>query len=171
MFADVLQRELLEEGPPTCIVNPDGEVIYALEQPEWRLVLLDQAALAVLGVVVALLSIPVMAFAFGSKEAYLYLAGVLPAMAIGRGLGRSGRVWRNLAVAALPMASVCPSMMIFSCGCRRRISAASCSAFCAASLSSAEPTTKALPVRLIDMAEVWSTPNMRRGLRVRVPSA
>jgi hypothetical protein len=57
-----------------------------------------------MGVVVALLSIPVMAFAFGSKEAYLYLAGVLPAMAIGRGLGRSGRVWRNLAVAALPMA-------------------------------------------------------------------
>ncbi len=25
----LLQRELLEEGPPTCIVNPDGEVIYA----------------------------------------------------------------------------------------------------------------------------------------------
>ncbi|MGF1628995.1 MAG: PAS domain-containing sensor histidine kinase [Kiloniellaceae bacterium] len=25
----MLQRELLEEGPPTCIVSPDGEVIYA----------------------------------------------------------------------------------------------------------------------------------------------
>lgn len=43
----------------------DGEVIYALEQPEWRLVLLDQAALAALGVVVALLAGSVLGVGFG----------------------------------------------------------------------------------------------------------
>jgi uncharacterized membrane protein YdbT with pleckstrin-like domain len=43
----------------------DGEVIYALEQPEWRLVLLDQAALAGLGVVVALLAAAVLGVGVG----------------------------------------------------------------------------------------------------------
>jgi uncharacterized membrane protein YdbT with pleckstrin-like domain len=38
----------------------DREVIYALEQPEWRLVLLDQAPLALLGVFVSLLATKVL---------------------------------------------------------------------------------------------------------------
>ena len=43
----------------------DGEVTYALEQPEWRLVLLDQAALAALGVVVSIVAASVLSVGIG----------------------------------------------------------------------------------------------------------
>lgn len=43
----------------------DGEVIYALEQPEWRLVVLDQAALGALGVVVSIVAASVLGVGIG----------------------------------------------------------------------------------------------------------
>jgi hypothetical protein len=55
-------------------------------------------------VLTALASILVMAFAFNSKELMYYLVGMMPLLAIVRGVGLPGRVARNLLIAALPVA-------------------------------------------------------------------
>ena len=54
----------------------DGEVIYALEQPEWRLVLLDQAPIALLGIVVSYMAVSVLGAGLG-LAVFALLVGVV----------------------------------------------------------------------------------------------